>query len=66
MKNKVDKLMLRILKTFCIGCALRKITGGPVPRTCGIQGTQHMICIKKVRYSSRLGANVRPRALLAS
>ena len=40
------------------GCALRKIEGCPVLWTCKIYGAQHMICMKRPRFSSRLGAKV--------
>ena len=36
------------------GCALRKIEESPVLWTCGIQGAQHMISIKKVSFSGCL------------
>ena len=35
------------------GCALRKIEGSPVLWTCEIQCAQHMISMKKQRFSSR-------------
>ena len=41
------------------GCALRKIEGSPVLWTCKIQGAQHMICMKNLRFSSRPRAKVR-------
>ena len=41
------------------GCALRKIQGSPVLWICEIQGTQHMICMKIVRFSSSPRANVK-------
>ena len=40
------------------GCALRKIEGSPVLGTCKIQGAQHMICMKNLRFSSRPRAKV--------
>ena len=40
------------------GCALRKIEGRPVLWTCKIQGAQHMICMKNLRFSSRPGTKV--------
>ena len=40
------------------GCALRKIEGCPVLWTCKIYGAQHMICMKRLRFSSRPGAKV--------
>ena len=42
----------------CQGCALRKIEGSPVHWTCKIQGAQHMICMKNLRFSSHPGAKV--------
>ena len=41
------------------GCALRKIEGSPVLWNCKIQGAQHMICMKNLRFSSRPRAKVR-------
>ena len=41
------------------GCALWEIKGVPVLWTCEIQGAQHMIWVKKVRFSSSPIANVR-------
>ena len=41
------------------GCALRKIEGSPVLWNCKIQGAQHMICMKTLRFSSRPRAKVR-------
>ena len=35
------------------GCAQRKIEGSPVLWTCKIQCAQHMISMKKLRFSSR-------------
>ena len=43
------------------GCALRKTKGSPLVWTCEIQGTHHMISVKKLSFSSSLGAKVRPR-----
>ena len=37
-------------------CALRKIEGTPVLWIHKIQGAQHMICLKKLRFSSKLHA----------
>ena len=33
------------------GCALRKIKGSRVVLTCETLGAQHVICIKKLRFS---------------
>ena len=41
------------------GCALRKIEGSPVLWACKIQGAQHMICMKKLWFSSRPRTKVR-------
>ena len=41
------------------GCALRKIEGSPVLWNCKIQGAQHMICMKNLRFPSRPRAKVR-------
>ena len=41
------------------GCALRKIEGTPVLWTCKIQGAQHVIFMKNLRFSSRPRAKVR-------
>ena len=41
------------------GCVLRKIGGSPVLWTCEIQGTQHLICTKIVRFSISPRAKVR-------
>ena len=41
------------------GCALRKIEGNPVLWTCEIQCAQHMISMKKQRFSSRPSKKVR-------
>ena len=41
------------------GCALRKIQGNPLLWNCEILGAQHMICMKKVRFSIRSRAKVR-------
>ena len=53
---------LRVFSVCCKGasrlCSLRKIQGSPVIWTCEIQGTQHMICMKKLTFSSRSKANV--------
>ena len=50
------------------GCALRKIEGSPVLWACKIQGAQHMICMKKLWFSSHPRTKVRfqgpPWALL--
>ena len=40
------------------GCGLTKIEGSPVLWTCKIQGAQHMICTKNLRFSSCPGAKV--------
>ena len=37
---------------YCQGCALRKTEGSPVLWTCGVQGSQHMICMQKLRFFS--------------
>ena len=44
---------------YCQGCAVRKTEGSPVLKTCKIQGTQHVISMKKVRFFSSLRAKVR-------
>ena len=49
-------LLQRMVKQ---GCALLKIEGSPVLWTCKIQGAQHMICMKNLRFSSRPRAKVR-------
>ena len=41
------------------GCALSKIEGSPVLWTCEIQCAQHMISMKKLRFSSRPRTKVR-------
>ena len=41
------------------GCALRKIEGSPVVWNCKIYGTQHMISMKNLRFSSRRRVKVR-------
>ena len=41
------------------GCALRKIEGGPVLGSCKIKGTQHMICMQNLRFSSCPRAKVK-------
>ena len=41
------------------GCALSKIEGSPALWTCKIQGAQHMICMKNLRFSSCPRAKVR-------
>ena len=41
------------------GCSLRKIEGSPVLWNCKIQGAQHVICMKNLRFSSRPRAKVR-------
>ena len=41
------------------GCALRKIEGSPVLWACKIQGAQHMICMKKLWFSSHPRMEVR-------
>ena len=48
------------------GCALREGRREPRLWTCKISGAQHMICMKKVRFSSRPGAKVRHQGLLGS
>ena len=40
------------------GCALKKIEGSPLLLNHKIYGAQHMICMKKVRFSSRPRAKV--------
>ena len=48
------------------GCALRKTKGSPLVWTCAIQGTRHMISLKKLSFSSHPGAKVRrPRGCRA-
>ena len=44
---------------YCQGCAVRKTEGSPVLKTCKIQGTQHVISMKKVRFFSSPRAKVR-------
>ena len=41
------------------GCTLRKIEGSPELWNCKIQGAQHMICVKNLRFSSCPRAKVR-------
>ena len=48
------------------GCALRKIEGSPVLWNCKIKGAQHMICMKKLRFSSHPRAKVRCQGPLGS
>ena len=40
------------------GCALRKIKGSLVLLICETLGAQHVICMKKLRFSSHLRANI--------
>ena len=54
----VHKLIVCCLATWQ-GCALRKIEGSPVLWSCEIQGAQHRICMKKLRFSSCPWAKVR-------
>ena len=48
------------------GCALRKTEGSPVLWACKIQGVQHMICMKKLWFSSRPRTKVRHQGPLGS
>ena len=48
------------------GCALRKIEGSPELWNCEIQAAQHMIWMKKVRFSSRPRAKVKCQGPLGS
>ena len=48
------------------GCALQKIEGNPVLWTCKIQCAQHMISMKKLRFSSHPRTKVRHHGPLGS
>ena len=55
----VDKMVLVSMIFQMQGCALTKIEGSPVLWTCEIQGAQHMISMKKLKFSSRPRTKVR-------
>ena len=56
VKSYKANTAINIVSLFLIilqGCtALRKIEGSPVLWTCEIQGTQHKMSMKKLRFSS--------------
>ena len=55
----ITVIVIIIIMYMYQGCALRKIEGSPELSNCKIYGAQHMICMKKVRFSSRPRAKVR-------
>ena len=59
LTSRNQKRALRKSTQVQQGCALRKIEGSPVLCTCEIQCAQHMISMKKLRFSSPPRTKVR-------